>query len=210
MSVAPGARLSPAQRDRWLALALLLGLLLLALALLWPLLGTPLQAVDARIADLQARDARLRGLLQQRPQVEQRLAALDARGGGQPEFLLEPTAELATAALVQQLETVVAQASPGGRGCALVNRTPLDDASQPGRYRRVTVQVRLRCGNAETLAVLHALESARPYLFVDALNITAQRYFAVPGSSQPQEGGLDVSFNLSGYLRPQAGGRHGA
>ena len=32
MSAAPGARLSPAQRDRWLALALLLGLLLLALA----------------------------------------------------------------------------------------------------------------------------------------------------------------------------------
>ena len=62
--------------------------------------------------------------------------------------------------------------------------------------------VRLRCGNAETLAVLHALESARPYLFVDALGITAQRYIAIPGNALPQEGGLDVSFNLYGYLRP--------
>ena len=72
----------------------------------------------------------------------------------------------------------------------------------PGRYRQVAVTVRLRCGNAETLAVLHALESSRPYLFVDALSITAQRYFAIPGNNLPQEGGLDVSFNLYGYLRP--------
>ena len=124
-----------------------------------------------------------------------------------PGFLAEPTAELAAAALIQRLERVVADASPGGRGCAIVNRTPLGDAGGGGRYRRVTVQVRLRCGNAETLAVLHALESTRPWLFVDALGITAQRYFAVPGAAQPQEGGLDVGFNLYGYLRPAAGTR---
>ena len=140
--------------------------------------------------------------------VEQRLAALAARGGGSG-FLSEPTAELATAGLIQQLEQVVSEASPGSRGCALVNRTPLGDEAQNGRYRRVTVQVRLRCGNAETLAVLHALQSARPYLFIDGLAITAQRYFAVPGSGQPQEGGLDVNFNLYGYLRPGPGGARG-
>jgi general secretion pathway protein M len=43
-------------------------------------------------------------------------------------------------------------------------------------------------------------------LFVDALSITAQRFFAVPGSAQPQQGGLDVGFTLYGYLRPAAGG----
>ena len=79
---------------------------------------------------------------------------------------------------------------------------PIQDEAATGRYRQVAVAVRLRCGNAETLAVLHALESARPYLFVDALGITAQRYIAIPGNALPQEGGLDVSFNLYGYLRP--------
>ncbi|WP_256646219.1 type II secretion system protein GspM [Thermomonas paludicola] len=198
-----------AERDRWLALALLLAVLgLVCVLLVRPLFGLPLQQAEARIDDLQQRDARLRSLMAQRPQIERRLAELDARGGG-PDFLVEPTAELATAALIQQLETVVADASPGSRGCALVNRTPLSDVNQAGRFRRVAVQVRLRCGNGETLAVLHALESARPYLFVDALGITAQRYFAVPGSAQPQEGGLDVSFNLYGYLRPSAGGPRG-
>lgn len=191
-------------RDRWLALGLLLAVLVLLYALvLHPLFVAPLRLAEARIEDLQARDARLRGLLAQRPQVQRRIALLEAQGGSG--FLAEPTAELASAALIQQLEQVVGDASAGGRGCAIVNRTPLGDEGRGDRYRKVAVQVRLRCGNAETLAVLHALESARPWLFVDALTITAQRYFAVPGSAQPQQGGLDVGFNLYGYLRPSTG-----
>ncbi len=199
---------TPSARDRWLALALLLVVSGLLWLLLWTLFGQPLQQANAELAELQTRDARLRSVLGQKTLVEQRLAALAARGGGSG-FLSEPTAELATAGLIQQLEQVVSEASPGSRGCALVNRTPLGDEAQNGRYRRVTVQVRLRCGNAETLAVLHALQSARPYLFIDGLAITAQRYFAVPGSGQPQEGGLDVNFNLYGYLRPGPGGARG-
>ena len=166
-----------------------------------PWFTRPLQEADARIAELQARDARARALLQQAPQIRQRLGELDARGSATG-FLAEATTELATAALIQQLERVVAEVSPGNRGCAITNRAPLTGEPPPGRYRRVTVQVRLRCGNAETLAVLHALESARPYLFVDVVNIAAQRYFAIPGNNLPQEGGLDVSFDLYGYLRP--------
>ena len=191
-----------AERDRWLALGLLLAVVALCYMLIvHPLFTVPMRAADARIAELQVRDARARGLLQQRGAIEQKLTQLGS-GGGTTGFLAEPTAELATAALIQQLERVVGEASPGNRGCAIVNRAPQDAGQQAGRYRRVTVQVRLRCGNAETLAVLHALESARPYLFVDTVNIAAQRYFAIPGNNLPQEGGLDVAFDLYGYLRP--------
>ena len=191
-----------AERDRLLALVLLLAVLgLLYLVVLHPLFTQPLRAADARIADLRDRDARVRALLAQQPQIDQRLVELEARGSGAG-FLSEPTTELATAALIQQLERVVEEVSPGNRGCAITNRAPLTGEPAPGRFRRVTVQVRLRCGNSETVAVLHALESSRPYLFVDVLNITAQRYFAIPGNNLPQEGGLDVSFDLYGYLRP--------
>lgn len=197
-------------RDRWLALGLLLAVLgLLYLLFLHPWFTQPLREADARIAELQTRDARVRALLQQAPQIQQRLAELDARGSAAAGFLAEPTTELATAALIQQLERVVGEVSPGNRGCAIVNRAPQTGEPPPGRYRRVTVLVRLRCGNAETLAVLHALESARPYLFVDVVNITAQRYFAIPGNNLPQEGGLDVSFDLYGYLRPAPGANSG-
>ncbi len=198
-----------ADRDRWLALALLLAALGVAYLLLVHAWFTePMRDADARIAELQTRDARVRALLQQAPEIQQRLAALEARGSATG-FLAEPTAELATAGLIQQLERVVLEVTPGNRGCAITNRAPLSGEPPPGRYRRVTVQVRLRCGNAETLAVLHALESAQPYLFVDAVNIAAQRYFAIPGNNLPQEGGLDVSFDLYGYLRPVTGAARG-
>lgn len=193
-----------ADRDRWLALALLLAALGLAYLLLvhaW--FTVPLREADARIDDLRARDARVRALLVQQPQIRQRLAEIDASGSAAG-FLAESTVELATAALIQRLERVIQETSPGSRGCAITNRAPLASEAPPGRYPRVTAQVRLRCGNAETLAVLHALESTRPYLFVDTLDIAAQQYFAVPGSVLPQEGGLDVSFHLHGYLRPSA------
>lgn len=198
-----------AERDRWLALCLLLAVAGIAyLLVLHPLFTVPLRAADQRIQALQERDARARSLLAQKPAVEQRLAAL-AAGSGASGFLTEPTTELATAALIQKLEQVVSEVSPGNRGCAIVNRAPDISGTPAGRYRKVTVQVRLRCGNAETLTVLHTLESARPYLFVDLLNITAQRYFAVPGANAPQQGGLDVNFQLYGYLLPAAGGARG-
>lgn len=199
-----------ADRDRWLALGLLLAALALAyMLLIHPWFTVPLRALDARIAELQERDARVRALLLQEPEIRQRLAELDAQGRTGAHFLNEATVELATAGLIQRLESVVESASAASRGCAILNRAPLTAEPPPGRYRRVGVEVRLRCGNTETLAVLHALESARPYLFVDGLSITAQRFFAVPGAAQPQEGGLDVSFNLHGYLRPVPGAAGG-
>ena len=191
-----------ADRDRWIALGLLLGVLVVAyFVLVHPWWTVPMQDVGARVDELRDRELRIRTQLQQAPQVQRELAAALAQQAQRPGFLPEATVELATAGLVQRLQTVVAQASPGNRSCAITNRSPLDDA-HPGRFPRVTVQVRLRCGNAETLAVLHALESARPYLFVDTVNIAAQRYFAIPGNNLPQEGGLDVAFDLYGYLRP--------
>ncbi len=51
-------------------------------------------------------------------------------------------------------------------------------------------------------AVLHALESGTPRLFIDNLSVLAQRYFFAPGRGGTQSGGLDVSFDLYGYLRP--------
>ena len=79
----------------------------------------------------------------------------------------------------------------------------------------VVVQVRLRCGAPELATVLHALESGSPRVFVDNLNILAQRYFYMPGQARgANSGGLDVSFDMYGYIPPRpasaqsrAGGR---
>lgn len=194
-----------AKRDRWLALVLLLGALAIAYLLLvhswWTV---PMLEVNQEIADSRDRELRVRTQLQQAPQVERQLAAAIAQQAKRPGFLLEPSVELATAGLVQRLETVVVQASPGNRSCAISNRSPMPQPGGRERFERVVVQVRLRCGAPELGAVLHALESGTPRLFVDNLNILAQRYAyisATPGGN----GGLDVSFDLYGYLQPVAG-----
>jgi general secretion pathway protein M len=191
-------------RDRWLALGLLLLVLLLAYLLLvhswWT--APMLQAQD-RIESLQQRELRQRMQLRQAPEVARRLQIVRAAEARRPGFLAEGTTELATASLVQRLESVVVQASPGNRSCAITNRSPLaDENAGKARFRKVIVQVRLRCGTPELAAVLHALEAGTPRLFVDNLNVLAQRYFFAPGQGGNQAGGLDVSFDLYGYLRP--------
>lgn len=198
---------SPAERDRWIALGLLLAALALAYGVLvHPWWTVPMQAVTQRIEDLRERDLNLRMQVAQAPQVAARLTQVRQRQANVPGFLPESSTELATAGLVQRLETVVAQASPGNRSCAITNRSPL---AEPGRerYARVVVQVRLRCGNPELAAVLHSLESGAPRLFVGNLNVLAQRnFFGAGDSGNPgsRDGGLDVSFDLYGYLRPDA------
>jgi len=193
-----------AGRDRWLALGLLLAALALAyLVLVHPWWTVPMRALGARIESLQQLELRVRTQLQQRPQVERQLAAAQAALGKQPGFLSEPSAELATAALTQRLETVVGQASPGNRSCAITNRSPFP-AGGGERFPRVVVQVTLRCGVPETAAVLHALESGSPRLFVDNLNILAQSFNFRTPNAPDSAGGLNVSFDLSGYLNPSA------
>jgi general secretion pathway protein M len=202
-------------RDRWLALGLFVAALVLAyFVLLHPWWTAPMVEAEGRIHDLQDRELRIRTQLRQAPDVERRLVQVRAAQGNRPGFLPETTPELATAGLVQRLEAVVSQASPGNRSCAITNRSPLSESRPTERFPRVTVQVRLRCGTPELASVLHALESGSPRVFVDNLNILAQRYFYMPGQGRAQSGGLDVSFDLYGYIaprpnvaaRPQAGG----
>lgn len=183
------------KRDRWFALGLLVAVMaVLYAALVHPWWSRPLAETEIRIAALQKREQRVEAQLQQAEEVEQRWQEVSGQLTGQAGFLPESTVELATASLVQQLETVVEQASPGQRSCAIVNRSPLTQKGNE-RFQRVAIQARLRCGMPEAATVLQLLETGSPRLFVDNLNLLSQRYSTGPGS-----GGLDVSFDLYGYL----------
>ena len=186
-------------RDRWLALGLLLGVLALAyLLLIHPWWTRPMREIQSRIDTLQERELRIRRELEQAPQVRAELERLRAAMDEAPGFMPQPGVELATAALVQRLEQAVLEASPGNRSCAISNRSPIA-GQRTDQYPRATVQVRLRCGNPELAAVLYSLETGTPRLFVDNLNILSQRHTLTAGASS---GGVDVSFDLSGYLLP--------
>lgn len=189
-------------RDRWLALGLLLGVLALAyLLLVHPWWTRPMRELGSRIDTLQERELRIRRELEQAPQVRAELERARAAMEEAPGFMPQAGLELATAALVQRLEQAVLEASPGNRSCAISNRSPIA-GQRADRYPRAIVQVRLRCGNPELAAVLHSLETGTPRLFVDNLNILSQRHTVTAGAGS---GGVDVSFDLSGYLLPPAG-----
>ncbi len=193
---------SVSARDRWLALALLLGVLLLGyLLLIHPWWTQPMRELGSRIDTLQERELRIRRELEQAPQVRAELERARAAMADTPGFMPQAGVELATAALVQRLESAVLDASPGNRSCAISNRSPIA-GQRNDKYPRATVQVRLRCGNPELAAVLHSLETGTPRLFVDNLNILSQRHQLAAGASS---GGIDVSFDLSGYVLPPPG-----
>lgn len=196
--------MAPADRDRWLALGLLAAALAIAYAvLIHPWWTVPMLAAETRIDSLQQRELRQRMQLQQAPLVRERLGQVRQQLASRPGFLPEASAELATVGLVQRLETAVAQASPGNRSCMIRNRSPITEPARD-RYTRVVVQARLHCGVPELAAVLHSLESGTPRLFIGNLNVLAQRNFFPAGGEPAGEGGLDVSFDLYGYLRPGA------
>lgn len=189
-------------RDRWLALALLLGAVLAAyLLLVHPWFTQPMRALGEHIDTLQERELRIRRELDQAPEVRAALDQARDAMATMPGFMPQASVELATAALVQRLEQAVVEASPGNRSCAISNRSPMA-GGRAERYPRASVQVRLRCGNPELAAVLHSLETGTPRLFVDNLNILSQRHTVAAGAAS---GGVDVSFDLSGYVLPQAG-----
>ncbi|KAB7765498.1 type II secretion system protein GspM [Xanthomonas maliensis] len=190
---------SSVKRDRWAAL----GLLLLAigvgyLVLVHPWFTQPLLAIQDELTSLRERELRVRVQLQQAPEISQRLRQARATLEQRPGFLPETSAELASAGLVQRLERAVSDASPGNRSCAISNRSPLQPETKD-RFTRVAVQVRLRCGTPELASVLYHLEKGAPRLFVDNLNVMAQRYQLSPNESG---NGLDIAFELAGYLRP--------
>jgi len=189
---------TPARADRWRILAgVALALLVVYLVTVHWWFTAPMLDMGSQITALRDEEQTLRLQIAQRPELQGRLAQVRQFETANPGFLPESTRELASAGLVQRLQQVVANASPNPNACQITAQTPSDMPTQEP-YPRVMVQVRLRCGTGELAAVLHALESGSPQLFIDNLDMLSRRsYLATIGDT----GGLDVSFDLYGYLK---------
>ena len=187
-------------RIRGLALIAVLATLAYIVGVHW-WFTAPMLAMGGQIEELRHAELALRMESRQRPEIEKRLQQVQQFEAANPGFLPEANKELATAGLVQRLEQVVQSASPNPDACQITARTPAE-ATGKETFPRVVVQVRLRCGMGELAAVLHALESGSPQLFVDNLDVLSRRSYLAAGT----EGGgaLDVSFDLYGYLNAAA------
>lgn len=182
----------------WLGIAMVLGYGLLV-HWWWT---APMLALGDRIAEVRDEELGLRMEGEQIPQLQARLAEVRAAEATNPGFLAEPNKDLATAALVQRLESEVRRIAPNPLACEVVSRTPIE-AQSSDPYPRVTVQIRLRCDAAMLGALLHGLESGSPQLFIDnlAFNSMAAYFGAGQGATDSR---VDAVFDLYGYLRPTA------
>ena len=195
-----------ASADRWRILAgVALALVIAYLVTVHWWFTAPMLEMGAQVTALRDEEQTLRLQIGQRAELQSRLAQVRQFETANPGFLPESTRELASAGLVQRLQQVVANASPNPNACQITAQTPSDMPSQEP-FPRVMVQVRLRCGTGELAAVLHALESGSPQLFIDNLDMLSRRsYLATVGDT----GGLDVSFDLYGYLKTPRGTTRG-
>ncbi len=171
----------------------------------------PMLALGDSIAELRDEELLLRMEGMQIPQIEAKLAEVRAAEAANPGFLAEPDKDLATAALVQRLESDVRRVAPNPLACEVVARTPIDAlGGEP--YPRITVQVRLRCDTGVLGSLLHALESGSPQLFIDNMALSSMVMHFNPGQGAG-DSRIDVVFDLYGFLRPtvaSAAGEPGA
>jgi general secretion pathway protein M len=193
--------------DRWRILgSVLLALLLAYLVLVHWWFTAPMLAMGGQIETMRDQAHALQNEVAQRPKLLQAQANVRQFEASNPGFLPESSRELASAGLVLRLQQVVANASPNQGACQITAQTPTDMPTQEP-FARVMVQVRLRCGMGELGAVLHALESGSPQLFIDNLDVLSRRSYLATGTEAA--GGLDVSFDLYGYLKSAPGGSRG-
>lgn len=185
---------------RFLAVVLLLIVLLLVylLGVHWWFVAPHLQYAG-EMQDLREQQLRYRHAIEEKPEIEQRLAEVKAYEQGNRAFLSETDPNAASAALIQRLKQAMTDHAKDEQRCQNVS-TQSFNGGEEELYKRVTVQARLKCDLEPLAAILYDLENGKPYLFVDQVMIYKQQSYSPPGVKVVPNP-LDVRFNLSGFLR---------
>lgn len=197
-----------ARDQRIAAVGLLLIVLVVAYFLLlhWWFVA-PLRDVDAQMDELRDTQSRYAAAIAEKPQLQQRLAALGAGAAASSAFLPEDDPNTAAADLMQRVVDVVGSHTKGG-SCTVTQKMPVPNpavtSGEP--YRKAAVSINLSCDIEPLVDVLQTLEQGTPYLFVDSLSVYRNPVAGRQGNGPP----LEVQFTLSGYVRPAKAATPGA
>ena len=151
------------------------------------------------IGELRTQLNRFQTVASQRESLQERLSQIRNSQKDADLFLKEPEFDEAAAAMSGRIgEMVRTQAD---ESCQIVSRQPVRPRVQE-RFRKVTVNVRMRCDAADFLQVLYGMETGTPLMLVDDLNIIRPRARRTTrGKTTVRQGTLDIRFNVSGYLK---------
>jgi len=189
-------RLKPAE-SRIAALVLLLVALAAGYFLLihWWFVA-PQSAMAAEMDDLRDTQRRYASAIAERPQLEKRLATLEQGQTRSDAFLAGDDTNAAAAGLMQRIVDVAAAHKEDG-ACDVVQKMPVPSQEKTADpYRKVTVNISLRCQVQPMTAVLHDIENETPYLFIEDFSIYRNPVAARSGGTAPME----VQFTVSGYI----------
>jgi general secretion pathway protein M len=196
-------RLKPEPRNgRFLAIVLLLIVVLLVylIGVHWWFVA-PHAAIAEQVGDLREQQQRFSQIASQRPLIEKRLTEVRAFEQNNQAFLADNDANSAFSDLTQRLKTAISARVKDESHCSIVSNSNFKGGEEE-TYRRVTIQVRMRCALEPFAGILYDLENSNPYLFVDQMMIYRQQAgYVAPGTKNAPATALDIRFNLSGYLR---------
>lgn len=156
----------------------------------------PQLAIADEMNDLRDTQRRFAAAIAERPQLEKRLASLEQGQSSSDAFLAGDDTNAAAAGLMQRIVDVAAAHHENG-ACDVVQKMPVPGQEKAGEpYRKVTVNISLRCQMQPMTAVLHDIEEATPYLFIEDFSIYRNPVAARAGGAAPME----VQFTVSGYI----------
>ena len=188
-------------RGKALALALLAAALLAA----WGLAVEPLiQSYvdqDERIAKAGNLLARYHSLTAATPALRAQLAELEARRQGRSDLLEAASDTLAAAGLQSRLQALFERHGAVQRSLQAL------PAVATGELLAITVRAQFTAEGEALARILYELETGRPVLFVDALDVrrkqSRRRRRNDAAEAGPEAAGpLDVRIDLVGYMRP--------
>ncbi|MEJ2692153.1 MAG: type II secretion system protein GspM [Candidatus Thiodiazotropha sp.] len=114
-------------------------------------------------------------------------------------YLQSDTESLATA----ELQRIVKQMIAGNQGEIL--STQVMQATEEQGFTRISIRVRMKSRLQEMVKIFYAMESRKPYLFVEDVIIRSRQVARrrLPSNKAIAEAmaQLDVDFQLSGYMR---------
>jgi general secretion pathway protein M len=165
---------------------------------------SPQLDIAAQMADLRERQASFAQTSQQGPLIDKRIKEIRAAEQNSQAFLTDTDPNAAFSDLTQRLKQIISQRVKDEARCSIVSNSNFKGGEEE-LYRRVTIQVRMRCALEPFAGILYDLENSNPYLFVDQLMIYRQQAGYVPPGGKAPPTSLDIRFNLSGYLRNKAG-----
>ena len=171
----------------------------------------PQVQISSDMQDLRDQQLRFRQATAQKPQIEKRLTDVKGYEQDNQAFLPENDPSAASAALIQRFKQALTAHAKDDKRCQQTSTQNYTGGTEEP-FKRVSVQVRMRCDLEPLSAIIYDLEHSKPYLFVDQILISKPAVnqppprpmlrgaAAPPPPPPPVAPPLDAQFVLSGYL----------